>query len=278
MPVESILDPKAIAANPFLKGKTAGDVIGWADRKMATARPPKPSAGLQLAQQNPDAWPAGNARRPQPRFPQVGAPISYLAQTQGVGPMPGSAGTSPPVQNLDQTVAAQRLLDGRAFSASPNAPHPDARYLVRVPSPANSAPGGSAPLLPTNAAPPVAPASFDDRFGNWPSSPQANAPARPTAPADAQPSYDGGNTGLGIYKYPTENQLGFDPGALSASPNAAAPSQPGPPQQRSQQPQDGRPLGFPVPPMVYGLSDPSVSAGDNMDDWFDRWIKPLIRP
>jgi hypothetical protein len=30
--------------------------------------------------------------------------------------------------------------------------------------------------------------------------------------------------------------------------------------------------------MVYGLQDPSSAAGDNMDDWFDRWIKPLMRP
>jgi len=30
--------------------------------------------------------------------------------------------------------------------------------------------------------------------------------------------------------------------------------------------------------MVYGLPDRSDAAGDNMDDWYDRWIKPLIRP
>jgi hypothetical protein len=42
--------------------------------------------------------------------------------------------------------------------------------------------------------------------------------------------------------------------------------------------EERRPLVFPVPPMVYGLPDPSVAAGGNMDDWFDRWIKPLMRP
>jgi hypothetical protein len=30
--------------------------------------------------------------------------------------------------------------------------------------------------------------------------------------------------------------------------------------------------------MVYGLPDPSVAAGGNMDDWLDRWIKPLMWP
>jgi hypothetical protein len=48
------------------------------------------------------------------------------------------------------------------------------------------------------------------------------------------------------------------------------------------QPQTTKPLGvitgqpmpdYPVPPMVFGLPDRS---GDNMDDWFSRWIKPLM--
>jgi hypothetical protein len=34
-PVEQVLGPKAVAANPFLKGKTAGWTIKWAERKMA---------------------------------------------------------------------------------------------------------------------------------------------------------------------------------------------------------------------------------------------------
>ena len=35
--------------------------------------------------------------------------------------------------------------------------------------------------------------------------------------------------------------------------------------------------GYPIPPMVYGLPDPSAASGNNMDDWFDRWIKPLMQ-
>jgi len=112
---------------------------------------------------------------------------------------PGPLGrTSPPVQYLDQTAAAQRWLDNGAFSASPNALSPDAGYLVRVPSS------------------------------------QTSAPARPY--------------------------------------------QPGPPPQSGSPTEGSQPLPFPVPPMVYGLPDPSTASGDNMDDWFDRWIKPLMRP
>ncbi|MCJ8159927.1 hypothetical protein [Sphingomonas sp. LaA6.9] len=33
-PIEQVLPPRAIAANPFLKGKSAGDVVDWAHRKM----------------------------------------------------------------------------------------------------------------------------------------------------------------------------------------------------------------------------------------------------
>jgi hypothetical protein len=294
-PAAALLGPDFAKENPKLAGYTAGQLASWADQRMAAATtslagaPPAP-------QQNRDVPPAGDARRPQPRFPQRGEPIPYLAQTQGVGPMPGAAETGTSVQNLDQTIAAQRTLDKGAFGASPNAPPPDARYLVRVPSPANSAAGGSARVLSSNAAPSIAPTPSDDRFGNWPSSSQASAPARPTTTApDAQRSSDGGKTGFGIYKYPTEDQLGFDPSALSVSPRAAAPpdarylvrvpspqtsepAQPVPPQQPGRRPEEGRPLPFPVPPMVYGLPDPSTAAGDNMDDWFDRWIKPLRRP
>jgi hypothetical protein len=33
---------------------------------------------------------------------------------------------------------------------------------------------------------------------------------------------------------------------------------------------------YPVPPMVFGLPDRSTESDDNMDDWFSRWIKPLM--
>ena len=41
-PVGSVLGEKVVAANPFLNGKTAGDLLSWADRKMGTT--PTPSA------------------------------------------------------------------------------------------------------------------------------------------------------------------------------------------------------------------------------------------
>jgi hypothetical protein len=39
----------------------------------------------------------------------------------------------------------------------------------------------------------------------------------------------------------------------------------------------GKPMpNYPVPPMLLGFSDRSAASGGNMDDWFNRWIKPLM--
>src|SRR5690242_4573873 len=65
-PVESILSAKAIEANPHLRGKTAGWVIEWANKRMEDA------AKSRLKQ-----W------GPQP-------PIPDLAQTQAVDPAFGA--------------------------------------------------------------------------------------------------------------------------------------------------------------------------------------------
>jgi hypothetical protein len=35
-------------------------------------------------------------------------------------------------------------------------------------------------------------------------------------------------------------------------------------------------LDGPFPP-IFGLPDPSATSGDDMDDWFSRWVKSLIR-
>jgi hypothetical protein len=51
-------------------------------------------------------------------------------------------------------------------------------------------------------------------------------------------------------------------------------------------PQAGRPPGlvsgqpmpdYPVPPWLFGLPDRSAASGDDMDDWYTRWVKPLLQ-
>jgi hypothetical protein len=93
-PIEGILGAKAVAANPFLKGKTAGDVAAWAGQKMGGAQP-------QPALQPLPATPAGPLQAiPQqapPIFPQqapqqqAAAPQDYFAQ------MPADMGQAPPI-------------------------------------------------------------------------------------------------------------------------------------------------------------------------------------
>lgn len=40
----------------------------------------------------------------------------------------------------------------------------------------------------------------------------------------------------------------------------------------------GQPMpDYPVPPRLFGLPDRSAASGDDMDDWYTRWIKPLIQ-
>ncbi len=66
------------------------------------------------------------------------------------------------------------------------------------------------------------------------------------------------------------------PGATPAAPDSANTSQ-----------QAGKPPGLvtgqpmpedPVPPWLFGLPDRSAPSGDDIDDWYTRWIKPLLQP
>lgn len=66
-PVEAILGPQAVAANPFLKGMTAADLRGWAAKKMGGAAQTQPQ---KTAQASPVAAPSA----PLPISPQA-API-----------------------------------------------------------------------------------------------------------------------------------------------------------------------------------------------------------
>jgi hypothetical protein len=66
------------------------------------------------------------------------------------------------------------------------------------------------------------------------------------------------------------------PGATSAAPDSA-----NTPQQASKSagPISGQSTpDYPVPPWLFGLPDRSTSNGDDMDDWYTRWVKPLLQP
>lgn len=52
-PVSALLRPKAIAANKFLMGMTAGDLQAWAAKKMGGAAQPQAKMALQATPQSP---------------------------------------------------------------------------------------------------------------------------------------------------------------------------------------------------------------------------------
>lgn len=82
-PIDKVLTPAAIKANPFLAGMTAGDLKAWADRKMGgTAQPP-----TQLTPQGPQPpaqSPQGIPPAQPPQLPQT-ASMSPPEASQGGG-------------------------------------------------------------------------------------------------------------------------------------------------------------------------------------------------
>ena len=124
---------------------------------------------------------------------------------------------------------------------------------------------------PNNPLAPAPPASFGDRFGSWTPS-QAGAQPDPNQPAPSPQS--GGSTQVDPQKIRYLSRV--DPGDIDS-----ASQPPGP----NTQPQPARPLGlvsgkpmpkYPVLPMLFGFSDRPAASGGNMDDWFNRWIRPLM--
>lgn len=110
------------------------------------------------------------------------------------------------------------------------------------------------------------PIAFDDRLENDRSSAPAGAMPAPYQPPLARPYSSS------IQTDPRDirilSRVPPSDGANAASSPISVPNQPTP------QP---RPAMRPLPPSVFGLPEPSTSSGDNMDDWFARWIKPLMQ-
>lgn len=95
-PVESVLGPQAVAANPFLRGMTAADLQGWAAKKMGGAPQPRPQQTAQASPASPPAAPLSLAPQPAPIFaqaapqaaPQQQAQPSYFEQMPAEQAMP----------------------------------------------------------------------------------------------------------------------------------------------------------------------------------------------
>lgn len=104
-PVSSIMSPQQIAANPFLRGMTAGGVQNWANTQMgATASAPPQQQAVQIpAQQTPSyQLPAG---------PSMGAVLNVLADPRANQQAKGIAGAMLQNQLQLQQVAQRYQME-----------------------------------------------------------------------------------------------------------------------------------------------------------------------
>jgi hypothetical protein len=141
---------------------------------------------------------------------------------------------------------------------------------------------GGAPAVPfvpptQNPLAPAPSASFDDRFGNWGASAPAGAAtaqSRPTAMSQAPGAPPIDKDARYLVRFPVSPN-GSDFVAPPASiANASAQARPSSPA--------GLFGGIPAPPypapsQAYGRSDPASTPSLDLNDWYERWIKPLMQ-
>jgi len=89
-PIDRVLTPGAIKANPFLQGMTAGDLRAWADRKMGGGQP-APATPASPASAPPASAPAAPLNLiPQQTPPIFAAPPQQAAPQQQAQPDQGA--------------------------------------------------------------------------------------------------------------------------------------------------------------------------------------------
>ncbi|MBV8918387.1 M23 family metallopeptidase [Bradyrhizobium sp.] len=179
--------------------------------------------------------------------PEAPQKFSPLTLPRGPMPTPHAIGNNP-----------TRDLSGRFVNPSATSPFdagaPPVPFVV-----------SSNPLALVRAA------SLDDR---------SRVPSPPIAPPDPDQGQSG-DTAQGARKnirvltgrFAPSNRGGGAPGRSSPplAPSPAAEQSGWPPAHADRRPVPEHPV--PPPPSIYGLPDPSAN---NMDDWFNRWIKPLF--
>jgi hypothetical protein len=168
-PVESILSDDAIKANPFLRGKTVGWVVGWADKRMASAAASKPDVA-------PEPTPWG------------GQPIPHLAQTQAVEPAFGATSWPP-------HPASPNVLSPDAARALGDAPRVAPIPFVDGAARAKQARDNSLP------APGAAPWDLSNRFGTWDRIGGGFGPARSDGRSGAGQTGDGNGLRTGDERF-----------------------------------------------------------------------------
>lgn len=118
-PIERLLKPDAIAANPFLRGKTAEDVVAWAHAKMGTTPHDGPVLSRDGFGGDDDAWAA--AQR------EVDAAEAELAALRRVA----DDADDPQIREVD-TVPDEPAIPLAAQPVGDWAPTPDAERGLKI--------------------------------------------------------------------------------------------------------------------------------------------------
>lgn len=184
-PVEAILGSKVVAANPFLKGMTAGDLRAWADKKMGgggqrSAEADLPAPGAQQAMvpgYSPPFQGGGQGMMMPPEAAGPGAAGNAASMQMPGGPAPLSARGGPqPGSDFAQGTAPALPYPLAASSRLPLPPprppglDPASDMPAQGASPTGPAPAMAPPPFPLDGQPEgnmnVAQALWDARGGN----------------------------------------------------------------------------------------------------------------
>jgi hypothetical protein len=191
--------------------------------------------------------------------------------------LPDSADSSPTVapsrdgRSGDSTVLPDAISPSKTSQPPPGTTSKPTGYLSgQTVGPLGTSPFDSrAPAVPFAVNNPIAPAppeSFKDRY-------PMSSPIAPRGPDQLTPQpQSGSGPAPGSMRVLNSRFPGLNPGgiALGSSPSQRMPNPPA----QTNWPPATRPLpDYAVPPSVYGLPDRDAGI---MDDWFNRWIKPLF--
>jgi hypothetical protein len=109
------------------------------------------------------------------------------------------------------------------------------------------------PFVPNGPLVPQPPASFDDRYGGRGASPAAPGPVSSYPTGPARPPGPASETDPRNVRVLRSRMVQL--GSASSGQSTVA---------------------YPAAP-IFGLPDQSAASGDDMSDWFARWVKPLIQ-
>jgi hypothetical protein len=178
---------------------------------------------------------------------------------------------------LDETRRAAQIMSGNQGASQPS-PEPRSMIGDRFGNWGTSSAGPVSPSVDGSLEP------FDSRFGKWGSAPAENLDnSRSPVLRELQR-----RSAAPDVRAPIAAQRVPQAGAgvpANAAEKPAPSSTDVAPAQSAQTPQPIAPLGlftgkpmpnYSVPPPIWDFSNDDGSKGDNIDDWFDRWIRPLM--